>query len=152
MCLFNTRAPAVVVVLSAEFISKKYPMEELRLMRLLRQQGADSNNAKAVRVLPVLYDITYEAFWKVVEYYKAAIDVIAGVKEEEELPALPMNLSVVQHVVAAKVKAKESEMLKQWVDDLEGVCSITCLRRDQVRVHLYMTIQGEGAFVHDRPR
>ena len=46
---------AVVVVLSPEFLRKKYPMMELDI--LLARQRADPGS---VRVLPVWYNVTYQ--------------------------------------------------------------------------------------------
>jgi hypothetical protein len=57
---------AVVLWLSRDFISKRYPMEELHLLLHWRQQGSK------VALLPVLHDLTYQNLLSVTAEYKAA--------------------------------------------------------------------------------
>jgi hypothetical protein len=57
----------VVLILSQEFISKKYPMEELQL--LLEWRRAEGSKMK---LLPVFYAINYETLGEKVKEYKSA--------------------------------------------------------------------------------
>jgi hypothetical protein len=69
---------AVVLIISQEFVSKRYPMEELRLLLAWRGQGS-----KGV-LLPVLYDLTYQDLLNMIaEYNKEA--AAASSSEEQAL-------------------------------------------------------------------
>ena len=58
--------PAVVIVLSKEFISKPYPMEELQMLLERRRQGSTAV------LLPVFYDVTWEEVSQKAEQYTNA--------------------------------------------------------------------------------
>jgi hypothetical protein len=93
---------AVVLILSKEFVSKKYPMEELQLLMAWQKEGSPA------RLLPVLYHITFEELNEKVEEYKAALLSGGGVEGDEQC------------------------RLEQWVQDLTDLQRHTAFRKDQV--------------------
>ena len=56
-------SPAVVLLLSQEFISRRYPMEELQLLLEWRRQGSKAH------LLPVYYSLTYDDLGTAIEKY-----------------------------------------------------------------------------------
>jgi hypothetical protein len=63
---FTPPPPAVVLVLSKEFISKRYPMEELRLLLEWRRQGSPAV------LLPVFHSVDCEEVGRRAAEYEAA--------------------------------------------------------------------------------
>jgi hypothetical protein len=75
-------APAVVVVLSQEFTSKQYPMEELQLVLQWQQQGS------AAKLLPVFHGITYEEVISIIKQYQQALEGSLEVQWAKDLSLL----------------------------------------------------------------
>jgi hypothetical protein len=116
----------VVVVLSKEFISKKYPMEELQLLLHWRdaaeknaqdaaQDTAQERGVVSAKLLPVFYDMSYEELGKQVAVYQKAA---AGQMPQQEL--------------RKQIWAADVDKLGQWVEDLKKLGGVTGLRKDQV--------------------
>jgi hypothetical protein len=135
----------VVVVLSKEFISKRYPMEELQLLLKWRRQGSK------VQLLPVFLDITYKDLNNQLKLYKTAAglskgqrqklkrgdglgDVVEGMWEggdghvEQRVKKMDEGLQL-----ALKVMEEHGiDVLQRWVKDLQELMHITGARKDQV--------------------
>jgi hypothetical protein len=107
---------AVVVVLSKEFISKPYPMEELHLLLHWQQLGSPA------KVLPVFYDISYEQLGARAALYKRAaageMTLVEGLWAKEQW--------------AKDLKIPTPSQLCQWVEDLGKLGGITGFRENQV--------------------
>jgi hypothetical protein len=61
----NCPYPAVVLLLSKEFVSKPYPMEELQLLLGWKRQGSPA------KLLPVFYNLTCKDLYTIIARYKA---------------------------------------------------------------------------------
>ena len=70
---------AVVLVLSSDFVRKRYPMEELALLLKRKRQE------QGFRLLPVLYGITYEQCRSLPEGYHSEDWVLKGDKPGENI-------------------------------------------------------------------
>jgi hypothetical protein len=112
----------VVVVLSKEFISKKYPMEELRLLLHWREAATAQGSGSAKLLL--LYHMTYEELGAQAEVYRrAAAGEMAAELHREQWAGNMEKLGQ---------WAEDLEKLGQWAEDLEKLGGITGFRKDQV--------------------
>ena len=93
---------AVVVVLSEEYVRKRHPMEELKLLVLRKRAKKD-----CFCLLPVLYGITYEQCSSLATEYHSEPWV-----GDADKPA--------------------KEILSQWADCVKELLEVTAIREDQV--------------------
>jgi hypothetical protein len=107
----------VILILSKEFISKPYPMEELHMLLHWQRQGSP------VKLLPVFYSISPEGITAQIDKYQAA----AG--WGGRLRNLWGNTTGSQ---CEQQWAADLQGLQQWVTDLEKLGGITGVRSDQV--------------------
>jgi hypothetical protein len=118
-----------VVVLSKEFISKRYPMEELQLLLHWQRQGSSAV------LLPVLYDMSYEELGAQITLYKQA--ATGKVKPLKDLWAK-------QHW---SKDLPTQQQLMQWVEDLGKVAGITGFQEKQVGYWFLATHHSEGSLL-----
>jgi hypothetical protein len=109
-------ACTVVLVLSKEFISKPYPMEELQLLLQWREVAQEAGTSSA-KLLPVLYHMSCDELVAQAEVYSRAA---AGKMLEEELRTMSPKW------------AGHTDKLGQWAEDLVHLGGIAGLRKDQV--------------------
>jgi hypothetical protein len=98
-----------VIVLSKEFISKKYPMEELRL--LLKRRADSGVDRPNVRLMPAFYGVAWEDVDKKAKLYRNPTDEMVTNTD----PAI-------------------RALWPQWARDLDTLKRITGCRKDQVRI------------------
>jgi hypothetical protein len=123
---------AVLLVLSEEFMSARYPMEELQLLLERRQKSLVP--CKAVLV-PLFYGATLDDVNQKVQAYSAA-DVKLLDKWKQQLAKVAMYVDSVFQAEQREIVASGNDLAlhRQWAIDLEEVQSITGLRSDQVCV------------------
>jgi hypothetical protein len=109
---------SVVLMLSEEFISKKYPMEELQLLLEWRWQDKAGlklrKQGTRAELVPVFYDLTYQ-------------DLSQTIAEHNRK--------------AAQGTEEDQQRMRQWVKDLKKLQGITGLRQDQVLQHALLSLR-----------
>jgi hypothetical protein len=106
----------VVVVVSKEFISKPYPMEELQLLLHWQSQGSPAV------MLPVFYHISLEQLGQNIAVYKLAA---AGKRT-------PLQRAWAKEQWSKDFKMPTPQQLGQWAEDLGRLHGTTGVREDQV--------------------
>jgi hypothetical protein len=117
----------VVVVLSKEYISTQYPMEELQLLLHWRKQGSKA------KLLPVFFDLDYDGLSKTAGHYN---DLIKLNKEQVEQLEQGKSLDGLVETVKSMLQGGLVKLATQWKQDLEFLQTILPVMKDNGRERL----------------
>jgi hypothetical protein len=146
------------LVLSKEFVTKRYPMEELQKLLEHRRKGSD------VRIVPVFYPLDYAGVSDVKEGYKTKLDSTSKLQPQwlEDLETLLRATSKVHRGGVVRVLHRHPDMWdafdgRTWLQDgvaqsveqqleqqgaaLEELGTITGIRMDQVHLRAAFALQ-----------
>jgi hypothetical protein len=118
----------VVLVLSKEFITTPFPMEELHLLLERRRMHPES---QAV-ILPVLYNVTWEDVHAKALEYKQAAAAAAAARPMPSANAAAHPDYELMAVVNQQSAGPSAALSEQYVLDLRDLEGITGIRTDQV--------------------
>jgi hypothetical protein len=110
-----------VVVLSAEFVRKKFPMRELGIFLERKARDPDS-----VVIIPVFYELTVEQ-----------CDNLEQLYDSEPWPTSP-----------GVPKVEDRGVLKRWAADVKKLLEYTGVRLEQVRVAWCWVVLCQVEVIH----